>query len=560
MHGISTIVELLLITLLLITLVSLLWMFTSGTINVIARSGTNQTQRTQEIFSTCMLVDSVYGNTVYLKNCGYGVITNDSLGIYLDDTPLKFSMTPQKIGKGEVGTITVDTLGLNKGDYDLKISNPNLEVVQQVEAVLPDSCVLALDFDEGSGGTAYDSSGHGNNGVLSNLHGTIYGNTHWVEGKYGYGLSFDGKEDYLLIDSLPLGSNPNNGPVTITLWFKTSDVTPFEDKYLFSDGGWTEMGFRLLKSGKFQAMIFQPAESSQAINDSWHFAALSYDYNNRLLYLYLDGQLQGDPVYITDLSNGFNDEPFAIGAGYQDIPMGFFNGIIDEVRVWNSYLTQAQIQAEMQSPTPIIEPVWSFKEPTDMWTDGKFGKALSFDGLNDYVQVPDNSLFQGGNMKTLEAWVKPSSVSTRQIIIEKGDTNLGGAERGPYFLAICEDGRVVVDVYDTTATMNGFASSSVLNPNNWYHLVLVINTAEPVAADQVKLYINGFKETRSSNGCQGNNVNNIGTIRSNTQPLLIGIRDTQGTKSIPFSGTIDSVRIYNKALTPDQIGISLKMK
>jgi hypothetical protein len=187
------------------------------------------------------------------------------------------------------------------------------------------------------------------------------------------------------------------------------------------------------------------------------------------------------------------------------------------------------------------------------WVIGKIGNALSFDGLNDYVQVPSNSLFQGGNMMTLEVWVKPSSLSASQMVLEKGDTNLGGAESGPFYLAICSDGRVVVDVYDTTATANGFASSSVLSPNNWYHLALVINTTEPVATNQVKLYNNGNQETRNSNGCQLNTENNIGTIRSNTQPLFIGIRDTQGTKSLPFSGTIDEVKIWNRALSADEI-------
>jgi hypothetical protein len=101
MHGISTVVELLLITLLLIVLVSLLWLFTSGTIRAITLSGTNETQRTQEVLSSCMIVDSIHENTVYIKNCGFGVITNDSLNAYMDDVPLNLTMTPQKVEKAE---------------------------------------------------------------------------------------------------------------------------------------------------------------------------------------------------------------------------------------------------------------------------------------------------------------------------------------------------------------------------------------------------------------------------------------------------------------------------
>jgi hypothetical protein len=180
MLGVSAIVELLLITLLLISLVSLLWFFTSGTVNAIARSGTNQTQRTQEIFSTCMIVDSIHGSTIYLKNCGYGVITNSSLGIYLDDTPLRYTMTPQTIGKGGVGTITANLSGVSVGDHVIKITNPNAQTVQSVGAdyscSLDPNCVLDLEFDEGSGTIAYDSSQYGNNA-------NVIGMIDWSDGK-----------------------------------------------------------------------------------------------------------------------------------------------------------------------------------------------------------------------------------------------------------------------------------------------------------------------------------------------------------------------------------------
>jgi hypothetical protein len=519
-------------------------MFTSGTVNAIARSGTNQTQRTQEIFSTCMLVDSVYGNTVYLKNCGYGVITNDSLGVYLDDTPLKFNMTPQKIGKGEVGTITVDTLGLNKGDYDLKISNPNLEVVQQVEAVLPDSCVLALDFGEGSGGTAYDSSGHGNNGVLSNLHATFYGDAHWVEGKFGYGLSLDGIGDYLLIDSLPLGENPNNGPVTITLWFKTSDINPSETKYLFSDN-WMEIGFDLKNSGYLEAGVQQGIESLQPISDGWHFAALSYDYNNHIAYFYLDGQLQGSTSVPT--SSEFNDEPFGIGVDYQGGNLaGQFNGIIDEVRIWNSYLTQAQIQAEMQSPIPVIEPVWSFKEPTDMWTVGKFGKALKFDGIGDYVNVIDSDSLRIKGDLTISTWIywKGTDLDWNRII-EKGED-----DDDNYGIEIQKStSKLLFEFEDSVNQYHGiFEETGSVLTNTWQHVMVVYDDTN----NKIHFYNNGIEThsettTYSLKGTQTNN-------------LWIGRQNYGDWNNNWFNGTIDSVRIYNKALNPEDTEMFLKMK
>ena len=43
------------------------------------------------------------------------------------------------------------------------------------------------------------------------------------------------------------------------------------------------------------------------------------------------------------------------------------------------------------------------------WVDGKFGKALSFDGIDDYVELKDRNLHMGGNDFTIAAWVKPAS-------------------------------------------------------------------------------------------------------------------------------------------------------
>lgn len=541
MRGISTIIELLLILLVLTSLATLFWMFTSGTIKELTLSGTQRTEKTREILSTCMVVDSANGNNIYIKNCGDGVIVNKSLGVFLDGERIEFNMTPESIKKGEIGIITTKLLGLNIGDHEIKMSSPGLQITQKIEATLPDSAVLAYDFDEGPP-IVYDKSVNENNGIPKNFNGTLYGNTHWVEGRFGYGLEFDGDGDYMLLNEgggfndMPLfPNNPNNGPVTITLWFKTSDVAPSETKYLFSDN-YDEIAFRLLTSGKLQAETYSSVNSLQPITaNEWHFAALSYDYNNRRMYFYLDGNLQGSTSVSLSGVNGFEDYPFGIGVDYQGGGLeGPFNGIIDEVRIFNKALSQSEIQTEMQSSTPVSSQlIWSFEEPSDMWVKGKYGNAMKFDGLNDYVNVGDIPHYFGGQI-TIEALIKRASII---------DTNkwegVVSKWSGEFYIGVYR-GKYSYYLNDGVSPYFGVDTNVNVPINEWHHIMLTNN------GTTMKCYADGIEIA---------NRNGPSVIPDSSTILTIGLNSFDGY----FNGTIDSVRIYNKELAPNET-VNLRMK
>jgi hypothetical protein len=56
------------------------------------------------------------------------------------------------------------------------------------------------------------------------------------------------------------------------------------------------------------------------------------------------------------------------------------------------------------------------------WVDGKVGKALSFDGVDDYVRVNDSSNFDITDAITIEAWIKPiKTTGDHQIIVQSGE-------------------------------------------------------------------------------------------------------------------------------------------
>ena len=191
-------------------------------------------------------------------------------------------------------------------------------------------------FDEEDGTIAEDSSGYGN-------HGTIYGATS-VDGKCGKALSFDGTNDYVDCragESLTLTEN-----FTIEGWFKTSSVPDYPAIYARYYGGsatgkYSAIAF--LKDGKLQAIIadgasFESVSSAAEYDDGkWHHAAFTL--SSTQLILYIDGAAE-TPTTRT-INPGSNPAETRHVGKYA---ANYFNGIIDEVRIYNRALSAAEIE------------------------------------------------------------------------------------------------------------------------------------------------------------------------------------------------------------------------
>ncbi len=187
-------------------------------------------------------------------------------------------------------------------------------------------------FDEVYGGVVYDLSGNGNNG-------TVYGNPYLQSGVFGQAMYFDGIDDYIrVIGDLNLGT----GSFTIMLWYKgTQDRT-----YIGLAGatsGYTPGYVMENFSGHLRSWINEGVyDSSQTINDGvWHQLVMVRD--GAFGRLYIDGVAATDYYAVsTDSVNSGRD--FWIGGwGY----LGrLTQGLIDEVRVFNTALSPWQVSAE----------------------------------------------------------------------------------------------------------------------------------------------------------------------------------------------------------------------
>ena len=162
------------------------------------------------------------------------------------------------------------------------------------------------------------------------------------------------------------------------------------------------------------------------------------------------------------------------------------------------------------------------------------GQALSFDGDTttlDYISVEDSDLLDMtvNNELTIEAWVCTTDPSKNQQIVDKGEHAFLSA-----YMLMIYGGNLYGRVNKNNATACIYAYP---NDGEWHHVAYTFKSGEQ------KLYIDG-----------SNVVSNMGsaTIAANEQPLFIG-NGVARLSVYEWKGTIDEVRIYDCALSPDTI-------
>ncbi|MFC7590556.1 LamG-like jellyroll fold domain-containing protein [Nonomuraea antimicrobica] len=167
------------------------------------------------------------------------------------------------------------------------------------------------------------------------------------------------------------------------------------------------------------------------------------------------------------------------------------------------------------------------------WTvTGKYGQALSFNGTSSWVTVADSGSLRLTDGMTVEAWVRPSSVTGwRTVVMKEFGADLayaimGSGSSGP--------GAFI----HTTSGANAPASAN-LPLNTWSHVAATYD------GSTLRMFVNGAQVATNPT---------TGALRTGTSPLRIGGNSGSGEY---FSGLIDEVRIYNKALTPAQIATDM---
>ncbi|MFH1230652.1 MAG: LamG domain-containing protein [Planctomycetota bacterium] len=413
-------------------------------------------------------------------------------------------------------------------------------------------------MDEGNGRTAYDSTNNNNDGTLV-LAGSATSSA-WVSGKYGTALSFDGVDDYVDAGNKATLDRPTNW--TIEAWVKpTGDFSIRRNIFqkFHNDGGWL---LDIYTNGRlmFDWAFGQTATVCNTVLSLNVFTHIVVTYNGTNFQCFLNSDLDkttnqsglgavsnGSSAFIGQFSNG-----------------RWFNGLIDDVRIYNYARTPEQIRQDYNAGfaaklgpsgkdcntdpascmTKGLVGYWGFEEgsgttihggsdyanngvASSTWAKGKVGGALKFDGVDDRASISDSDSLDISDSVTMETWVKLNSVSVRQDLIYK-TTVWGIFSNAPNFTAVVWSG----------GSNEWYASGFAPAINTWYHLVFTYQNNGPWA-----WYVNG---SQTSSGT----ITNL-PITTSVNQLYIGI-DADGT-SYPTNGLLDEVRIYNRVLSVEEV-------
>lgn len=164
------------------------------------------------------------------------------------------------------------------------------------------------------------------------------------------------------------------------------------------------------------------------------------------------------------------------------------------------------------------------------WTkNGKFGNALEFNGYNAMVSIADSPTLDLVNGMTLEAWVKPARNSNwRSVILKESPDDLS------YGLYSNDDG-TRPGVWVRSGSKTSFTRGATLPLHAWTHVAATFD------GSRLRFYQNGVLKSTLSISHK---------IEASQGPLRLGGNSVWGEW---FSGLIDEVRVYNRALSANEI-------
>ena len=156
-------------------------------------------------------------------------------------------------------------------------------------------------------------------------------------------------------------------------------------------------------------------------------------------------------------------------------------------------------------------------------------KSFSFDGVNDYFEIANDTSLQITDNLTLSCWINADNVSGTNSIIDKF---FDGSDRS--YLLRLQSSRIKISLGNTDGSSSvNYQSTSTLSNNIWYHIATTFSSTD----NEVKIYINGSSDSTHSK---------TDLISTNTQALRIG----GGYNLLNFfDGKIDEVSLWNTALS-----------
>jgi N-acetylneuraminic acid mutarotase len=407
-------------------------------------------------------------------------------------------------------------------------------------------------FSEGMGDSVFDVSGN-------HLHGQRNGQV-WQAGLNGYALYFDGADDSTI--TTPFGAGYSSLTIEAVIrWDAVIYSNIFEhlgsEAHLEYRDSTSYNGLRLsFHADGNEGTIWTANTPWQPEPGQWYYVVGTYTAPGDL-NIYINGGL------VKTSSTAYSAKT---STGDAIIGCGNLQGAVDEIRISNTVRSLSDIEDTWVAmggllPGQVADPggmlpldentlaLWRFDNLGSAdtlydvssnrniglvsgatWTTGKCGKALSFDGINDVVTIPNNgSLDIGAGPVTIEAWIKT-------IDSVGGIFRRNPAPEGHYFLVL-DDGkaRYTQEALSREGGEKGVESQETVNDDQWTYIAVI---REGYGAGS-KAYVNGILSA------EGSDYN----VDLETEDVsLIG----RWGDSF-YLGEIDEIRISNIARTPAEI-------
>ena len=173
---------------------------------------------------------------------------------------------------------------------------------------------------------------------------------------------------------------------------------------------------------------------------------------------------------------------------------------------------------------------------TVTYTTGKFGQAAVFNGSSSVIRDIPNSIstsLKSNNAFTYSFWIKFNSLGSQSIIQFFNDVTSSVSFNGTNFSAY---------IYNSSAQQKAVTNSATVTTGVWYNVVFKGDS------NGIFLYVNNNTPASTSWGGDWFIYTNA-TYKYNA----IGARQNSGGFSGYVDGLIDQVRIFNTALTSDQV-------
>ena len=414
-----------------------------------------------------------------------------------------------------------------------------------------DGLLVHLKLNEAGGESAADSSGNGHDGKLV---GVAVANSQWVDGKSDNAVS-------LGVGHVAVADLPEMTSTTWAAWVRldkdSSYGTAISAAFEGAGAGHT-LGFHSGGNVRKPRVLWNHANgehisimSEEPVElGEWYHLAVTYDSDSEEIILYVNGESKANGTVGT---TAFSTVNLGRRASSKNCPL---NGALDDVSIFDRGLSSDEI-GQLYDGEAVAEGLvlsWEFGEDDGFacadssgngndgslvgypagevsnWVEGEIGGALSLPQAAEHLEItglPDVT------STTWAAWVRLDADSSYGAAISAAfdgagaghslGFHTGGTVRHPRVLWNHANGHI------------SLLSPDPVELGEWNHLAVTYNAD----SEDITLYVNG--ETKGSG--------KVGT----TPFSVVHLGQRASSKNCPINGSLDDLRIYNKALSADEI-------